>query len=350
MGFPFDYLKKQSSSFFIQESGVQTLPPILLDFVLRAVFFIKCKKVFPYVEQQGVENKVISLVLGATKTDSFYRSHLIDILNPKGDHCSKTVPDSVQSFDEFLHVVPEWNHSNAYISFRDDPNLKEKPWCRVQRVQDGGFCYANPVITLISYLLSREVDSEEKSGMIDLSGTIRKLFSSKMISAHIFQNQSANSMIMLKKCFSKDSQVQTKLPQYVTLDDLVQFGPGLIPSFIVEKRFMENKSNFVYDNSADLISYTNRLDSQFLGCQAMVVIGIRKGKLGENRFLLQNCRSDCQFVDVSDHYLLLHNGVVNFFDSKQLTISKFPINRNVRFAKTRVDFSSSFIPASDFLR
>jgi len=55
---------------------------------------------------------------------------------------------------------------------------------------------------------------------------------------------------------------------------------------------------------------------------SMVLIGIRKDK-GKTHFLLQNCWSKKQFVEVDEEYFKKCNGVLHYVETPQISIIFF---------------------------
>ena len=209
------------------------------------------------------------------------------ILSENGDKLvlkGENFPDGVQTFSEFVSLIPLWqNRSSSYVFHLDHPDVKDKSDVLVQRAQLSGLCYIHGPDLLQHYLVS--MTSSVSVGMIDMSKLIRDTFTAKQLEYHIFDNKGGSSFSMLKFILTKGSN--TFASENHT-ENLVRYGPGLVSYFEVYEDFRDNNK----------FSYSGIPTGDSVGLHAMVLIGYRKDEHGKVFYLLQNWWKDKQFVEV----------------------------------------------------
>jgi hypothetical protein len=95
---------------------------------------------------------------------------------------------------------------------------------------------------------------------------------------------------------------------------LLEYGPGLVRKFQVEKSFISNSTLHI-----------GRKNSVTIGSHAMLLVGVRE-EGNQLRYLLQNWWKKKPFVEVDFEYLLSCQPSINFVITKQTEIGNYSTN------------------------
>jgi hypothetical protein len=126
----------------------------------------------------------------------------------KEGQCSNQVPTGVQTFDEAMAALPDWNDPlTSFIFHRDDPSMIGRAHGLAQRLhlgnasghQEHRFCYIHAPHVLQHYLVCWATGHNNVVGMIDMARMIRTTFSSNDLMKHIFDDLGGSSHTMLRR-------------------------------------------------------------------------------------------------------------------------------------------------------
>lgn len=236
------------------------------------------------------------------------RDRLDRILSRSGDKVvlrEETFPSDVQSFQDFLTKVSEWDSEDSFVFHKHHKAVKGKQDILVQRLQLSGLCYIHGPDLLQHYLVS--MTTSEAIGMVDISKLVREAFDKEQLEKHIFEDKGGDSRSMLEYILMNDSIV---ISTGDIRNNLEAFGPGLVSFFKVHKDFTDKTIH----------SHVGVPVGELVGLHAMVLIGHRVGIDGKVFYLLQNWWKDKQFVEVDQEYFKRCNPTVYFVETPQTEI------------------------------
>jgi hypothetical protein len=226
----------------------------------------------------------------------------------------KTDPgyDINDALDSFIHAHPEWeDRSQAYISLRENPNLKR---AMISRFHDSGTCYLIAPFLALHYAINLHATKLNEL-TVDITEWLRKYLGSESLANFFFANGGAPTIDIVRQAFqpapgmkyldsiiftdnqqvsSEKSLSEKSLADYGHLRALLERnGIGIIYDFIVYEELHNMKSS----------SFAGGHGSTAIGRHAMVVVGVRfDSKIGQYFLLLQNSWKDLQFFEVRQDY------------------------------------------------
>ena len=237
------------------------------------------------------------------------RHRLDRLLTTGGDAVSNTIPEGVQTLENFVSSNTLWSDPlKSFIFHRDHPSVAKKANVLRQRAQLSGLCYIHGPDLLQHYLV--EMHNAGPVGMIDISKLIRDCFSSRKLEKHIFDDEGGNSLEMLNFILEKDSlSINGNINTYC--QQLRDYGPGLVSLFRVHEGF----------NDRSVHKHHGRLQGKYVGLHCMVIIGSATDPTsGKSIYLLQNFWKQKQFIEVDEEYLENSGAVLHFVKTSQTQI------------------------------
>jgi hypothetical protein len=261
---------------------------------------------------------------GAQNTWSKCNARLSQILQ-YGDSTSNLLPEYVQTYEQFLELVPAWKvTSDKVFVFHREKEIKLK-----QRSQKSGLSYIHAALVLQYYMVAQ---NREDAGMIDMIRMIRTCWSGVKLDKYIFNDVGDLSHQILKTLLQPETAPLT--PHGISQENesafmtaMQTYGPALVSVFAVHDDFC-----------GDQASYDGMPSGALLGYHSMIIIGYRRDDRNNLWFLVQNWWHHKQFIEISQDYMLNCECVVYFVRTPQIDIpSVFPIHNHHFAENTNVD-------------
>jgi hypothetical protein len=145
---------------------------------------------------------------------------------------------------------------------------------------------------------------------------LKKHMSAEALESHIWLNKGGDSHAFLKKILVQDPVpvFTSHSADYDLESSLLQYGPGLVSGFNVQKRFNSRTWKHIG---------THKIGST--GLHAMVLVGFRK-QGNDIRYLLQNWWKKKPFIEVDADYLESCGAIAHFVKTAQDRMGEFPTN------------------------
>jgi hypothetical protein len=244
----------------------------------------------------------------------------------------KNFDEAASLFDAFVAKHPEWGPEKSFVVFRDHQLLKGKQHAYVERVQLSGLCYMHAPVILQHYLVS--MHSHDAVPMLDMAVYLKKHMSAEALERHIWLNKGGDSHAFLEKILVQDPVpvFDSVSAKHDLASSLLQYGPGLVSGFKVEKKFNSDKWKHIG---------TQKIDST--GLHAMVLVGFRKQGNGI-RYLLQNWWKTKPFIEVDADYLESCGAIAHFMKTVQDRMGEFPTNSHDHVECEMLDAEEIFDP------
>ena len=249
-----------------------------------AIVFILAKDVLAKDTEAKRAETINSLLEPKDPRWFAHREYLDDLVHQPVETTFETTPEEWRSFEEFLAACSAWTGDDVYIY-----HLKKRVTLVQRRLRIKGMCYISAPIMLQHYLVAIH---QPDVGMIDMRALILQHFDGEELRKNIFDHDNCSSLELLRKILLPGSNIFPCHPDgYEAF--LVRFGPGLVSNFSVHADFY----------AANAVSFDGEPSGPFIGRHAMVLLGARRDTKGKRWFLLQNCWTTSQFVEVSAEYM-----------------------------------------------
>lgn len=286
----------------------------LEDHGKRVIWFLFDRKVHKAFEEEGVkEPRVVGTrLLEAVDTTTEIWARVSVILYERGQTFEDTVPDGVQTYDEFLNSHEHWisagGMQDAFLNLIDKECEDHLDVFR--QVQLSGNCYLHGPVSTYQYVCDwHKVGSKR---VIDIPRFMRHTFDQHDIKSHLFDGSGGRSENFLKKLAGDVVTrvvplMDAKMPvRDMLTTDLLKYmktlyGPVLFAGALLSSDFGSKHS---YEGSTSEWSEAppkGKKDTRER--HSMVLLGIQK-RNDNWWFLLQNWHTKTQFLEVDYDWVL----------------------------------------------
>ena len=258
-----------------------------------------------------------------TKQFSEAKERLKSIVAPDGVITSNEIPEDVQTFDQAMHNLQDWQDLKSdeiHIFHLHDDKIQGRD-VLVQRVQRSSLCYLHAPAVLSHYLVSRN-NFTDPSTMINIALHVAGSFDGRALSEYIFGDRGDSSIRLLNVFLTPASNYQVWNIEDIEIRTFQLHGPALISGFEVYDDFM----------SDDKLHYEGLPRGKSLGFHAMVLIGMKTKPV--RTFFLQNWSRRKQFISVSEEYLKATKPTIYFVTTPQMSIPACFSTYSFRYAET----------------
>jgi hypothetical protein len=256
------------------------------------------------------------------------------VIDGEGTPIRPVVGDSLLSFfQEFVNGHrDEWSENNkdCFVVFRDHPDLCQKKHALKERIQTSGLCYMHGPIIMQHYLVA--MNSSAAVPTLDMVKYIRRHFSASKLYDHVWDDKGGSSKAFLLEILGETPQairffsdsLLTSGP--IIREQLHSLGPALVSNFNVHGTF----------GNPGVWELRGEVSDPSRGEHAMVLVGYRKSKNGDYRYLLQNWWVEAPYVEVDLEYLSSAQAILHFIRTKPTEIGTFETN-SADFVESSLD-------------
>jgi hypothetical protein len=192
-------------------------------------------------------------------------------------------------------------------------------------------------VVLKHYLVAMNNDTAVP--MLDMAEYLKKYATSTSLFKYVWNNEGGDSLaffrsILKKKPNRKNIILCFSWDDLDSMDNLLQsFGPALVSGFGVTKRFTSKHRQHLGKYEVEA----------FEGKHAMVLVGYRRTRNGEKRYLLQNWWKTKPYVEVDANYLQSSQAYVYFIKEPHMEMGDYPTNLQ-SMVECDLDACERFIP------